>query len=532
MSSIIVENNEFIFDSIQLDKASALKNIIKVPVTFVSEMVKYYSEVDKYLFMPYEEIRDGIKWHQENMPRIPITLEHAILLNKDKEMYQIKDHELLGYVSQLECDDEKRIGKGIAYFTRSRLHPQIVDALLRGHVLGVSVGGFNSKFGPPGFFKDQKYDAAQMGLRYHHVALITMGLPRCPTNMCGFNFTDAKFPWNECITKMKKKYGSLEKAEKVCGSIKDKYGDAFELIKHRIRDSSSALRESISTKIEFLYNETRNKKKKPNREQIQAQAYSDCRKKLGVKDNFDISLELAPEDFKDFHEQLIMGGTISHDSCVRDFWDAYRGTIEWLEFDVINNELAPFLDNLLSNKKNIIEAKKMSEQELDALKETNKALKAEIEGIKNAKFVDAEKEIKELREANKQFAEVNTKLEEDINEIKDSLITYKKEEIAKMQKVIYDSKAWTPEEIKAMDFDALKGNYNVIARLAKSEPILRPTPSNQYSTLPRPNPANTITDAEPELSPRKWKLGMPPPMNVILNAEHEHWKTRFPKKVS
>lgn len=537
-SPILEERYEFIADSLQLDKASKLKNVIKVPVTIVSEMVKYYSEYEKYFFMPYEEIRDGIKWHQENMPRLPITENHVILYDKDKKIYQIKDHESLGYVSQLEYDDTKRVGRGMAYFTRSKIHPQIADALLRGHVLGVSIGGFNKKFGPPGYFKDQKYDASQMGLRFHHAALITMGLPRCPTNMCGFNFTDAKFPWKECVTKMTKKYGSLNKAEKVCGSIKSKYGDAFELIKHRIRESSSGLKEMVSKRIEHLFNEANSKRKKIDRESLVAYAYNDSRLKLGIKDSFDISLELPPQDFKDFHEELIMGGTILTESCVRDFWDAFRGTVEWLEFDVINKELSPFIDNLLSNKKNF-EAKKMSLDELEVIKEQNKALKAELDSLRNAKFVDAEKEINELREANKQFAEVEKQLREQVQTLTDSVMTYKKEEIAKMQKVIFDSKAFSPEEIKSMNFEQLKSNTDLIIRLNKnkSEPIYRPNPANQYSTLPRHNPAmNQLTDGNPAepsaVPPRQYKLGMPPPMDVILDAEHEHWKTRFPKKVS
>lgn len=534
IAKVEFEMNPFIFDSIKLEQATKLNNVIKVPVVFVSEMVKYYSENGKYYFMPYEEIRDGIKWHQENMPRLPITENHVLLFNENKELRKVKDSELIGYISQLEADDEHRYGKAVAYFTRSKIHGQIADALMRGHVLGVSVGGFNKKYGPPGVFQDQKYTASQMELRFHHAALITIGLPRCPTNMCGFNFSDAKFPWNECLSKMIKRYGTKGKAEKICGSIKAKYSDAFDLIKQQFIDSSIEFQETLSAKAESFYQEFEGKKKKPDKEQIQNHVYTHYQTNIGIKDSYDFSLEQPPEDFKDYHEELIVDGIIPSDSCVRDFWDAYRGTVEWLEYDVINNVVTSFIDNLLSIKNE--EAKnKMSEKELEAFKQANESLKAELDGLKNAKFTDAENMIKELQEANKAFADAELLLKSEVETLKKEVMNLKSEEIKTMQKVIFDSKAWTPEEIKAMNYPTLKGNFNVLARL-KNNPnqVLRPTPATQYSTLPRPKPGNPISDASGEapLPPRKWKLGMPPPNDVIMDAENDHWKTRFPKKVS
>lgn len=525
------EMNPFIFDSIKLEQATELKNVIKVPVVFVSEMVKYYSENGKYYFMPYEEIRDGIKWHQENMPRLPLTQEHVLLFNENKELRKVKDAELIGYLSQMEADDEHRYGKGWAYFTRSKVHPQIVDALVRGHVLAVSIGGFNKKYGPPGVFKDQKYTASQMELRFHHAALITMGLPRCPTNMCGFNFSDAKFPWKECFSKMLKRYGTELKANKICGSIKAKYSDAFDLIKKQITDSSTEFQETLFDKAESFYKEFEGKKKKPDKEQIQNHVYTHYQTNIGIRDSYDFSLEQPSDAFKDFHEVLIADGTIPSDSCVRNFWDAYRGTVEWLEYDVINSLVTPFIDNLLSIKNE--EAKNiMSEKELEALKIANDKLQTELSEFKNAKFTDAENLVKELQEANKEFADANAKLTTDLEALKLEVNGFKRDEILTMQKAILDSKGWSPEEIKAMDYPTLKGNYNVLKRLGSSPQVLRPQPSNQYSTLPRPNIGNPITDASVEapLPQRKWKLGMPPPMEVILDGENDHWKTRFPKK--
>jgi len=58
---------------------------------------------------------------------------------------------------------------------------------------------------------------------------------------------EEEFPWDECIRKMKKEYGSLEKAQKVCAAIKNRtvkhslsrglagtYSEAVQKIKEKI----------------------------------------------------------------------------------------------------------------------------------------------------------------------------------------------------------------------------------------------------------------------------------------------------------
>ncbi len=35
----------------------------------------------------------------------------------------------------------------------------------------------------------------------------------------------ASYPWDECIADQMKRYGNKETAEKICGSIKAKYGN-------------------------------------------------------------------------------------------------------------------------------------------------------------------------------------------------------------------------------------------------------------------------------------------------------------------
>jgi hypothetical protein len=304
--------HEFIYDSLKLSPGTDLKNIIKIPVVFCAEVVKYYSETGKYMFMPYPEIKNAIAWHKENMPRIPISLEHIRLFDDDKKIHIPTDDEIIGYVSQLKANDEKRNGGGWAYITRSKIHKQLADSLMRGHLIGVSVGGFSAKFGPPGFFDGQKYDASHMQLKFHHAAMIIMSIPRCPTGICGFNVID-----------------------------------------------SETLKECVNRKVPIFMDEGM------EQEQAVAASINYCEKQMSHKDSFDISAEKPSMDFKDFHESLILNDILSPKSCVNDFYKYYQDAIRSVEIDVIiSNEGQEEDINLLSNKKK--EAKILSEDQLNS----------------------------------------------------------------------------------------------------------------------------------------------------------------------
>lgn len=470
---------EFIFDSEKLLPGTDLKNIIKVPVVFCAETVKFYSEIGKHLFMPYSEIKDAINWHREHLPRLPITLEHIKLFDSTGEVYVPSENEIIGYASQFVADDEKKRAKGWAYITQSKIHPQVADALLRGHLIGVSVGGFAGEFGPPGFYDGQKYDASQMKLKFHHIALIIQSLPRCPMNICGFNFKD-----------------------------------------------SESLKECVNRKIPIIKNEH------PDwtHEHIVAASMGYCKNKMKHEDSFDISAEKPSEDFKDFHESLILNSLLDSKSCVHEFYKYYQDAIREPIIDGINNNEGQLIDhNLLSNTK--IEAIHLSEDQLKLLNEQIKELKAENDTLKNSKFADAEKQIKELQEANKEFADANAKLQEDLKVLTTQVMSYQKDEITKMQRTLFDSKKFSAEQIKAMDYNTLKSTYDIAKLFVDSSPgqVLRPTPATNYSTLPRPAPQNNIADSEKATPPRIYRLGMPPPMDVILDGDNDHWKSRFGK---
>lgn len=110
-----IPNNEFFLDSAKLSKAVNLKNMIKVPVVFVAEMVKFYSELDnQYILMPYSQIKEAIDWHNNNMPKVPITENHVRMLSKDNEILPVKDSDVIGYISQMEAVDSKKHGKAMA----------------------------------------------------------------------------------------------------------------------------------------------------------------------------------------------------------------------------------------------------------------------------------------------------------------------------------------------------------------------------------------------------------------------------------
>lgn len=472
---MIVEH-EFIYDSVKLSPGTDLKNIIKVPVVFCAEVVKYYSKTGKYMFMPYSEIKDAIAWHKENMPRIPITLEHIRLFDADKKIHIPTEDELIGYVSQIKADDIKRNGRGWAYITRSKIHKQLADSLMRGHLIGVSVGGFSAKFGPPGFFDGQKYDASHMNLKFHHAAMIIMSIPRCPMGICGFNIKD-----------------------------------------------SETLKECISRKIPIFKGEGM------EQEQAVAASISYCEKQMSHKDSFDILAEKPSVDFKDFHESLILNDILSPKSCVHDFYKYYQDAIRDIESDVIiSNEGQDDINHLSKEK---IRAIKLSEEQLKILTEQIKSLKTENDELRDSKFADAEKQLTELQEANKEFADANTKLQADLAKLQTDVMAYKQEEIFKMQKTILDSKKFTPEQIKAMDYSALRSTYDIVKLFVDSAPgqVLRPKPATDYSTLPRPAP-DVVEDSEPAVAPRQYRLGQPPPMGVILDEKNEHWISRYDKK--
>ena len=259
-------SEQFIFDSVKLEKGTDLNNVIKVPVVLCAEMVKYYSETDKYMFMPYSEIKDAIAWHKENMPRIPITIEHIRLFTDDHEVYIPTSEQIIGHVSQLSTDDEKKVARGWAYITRSKVHKQLADALMRGHQIGGSVGGFAGGHGPGGFHDGQKYHGSHMKLKFHHYAMTIMSLPRCPTGICGFNVKDSE-TMIEFITR-----------------------EMPIFMKNGMKQN-----EAVATIITTYKNQMKYDKK------------------------IDISAEEPSTEFKDFHESLILNDLLSSKSCVLKF---------------------------------------------------------------------------------------------------------------------------------------------------------------------------------------------------------------------
>ena len=322
-----LQQQYFLVDFDFMDKAIVMKNVIKVPITFAAEMVKFYPEFNKRMYMPYEEIKEGIEWHKKYMPKIPITIDHVEMHDEEKNVIPPNPEGVIGHVQDLSVDDDKKVAKGWAYIKKSRIDEFLSDYLTKGHIVGTSVGGFAQQLGPAGVFHDENYDNAQMKLRFHHIALVTQGLPRCPPNICGFNvednfFNDAMTPWIE------EKYGNLQV-----------FSDSFL--------DSDALQSCVSAKIEYLYHEKRSKKEKINRDQIAAHAYSHCRNKLGIKESINFSPEEPEYDFQLLHSYLRESHYLSRNSCMLDFYKAMKNEWKLLESSGIINDNSQELSSIL-----------------------------------------------------------------------------------------------------------------------------------------------------------------------------------------
>lgn len=185
-------------------KAVKMNNNMRIPLIFAAEITKYYPHIfneaakkmGMQLFMPYESLKGAIQeivrgeadWLTEG--QLPIVEGHVPIKDKDDKTLPIKDNIILGFARQLIADDNSRKGKGTAWLRKNKLGDYITDYLEKGNVIGVSIGGWFDKLGPAGKFMDKEYDGTQEGVHLHHIALVTNGLPRCPTNVCGFNLKD------------------------------------------------------------------------------------------------------------------------------------------------------------------------------------------------------------------------------------------------------------------------------------------------------------------------------------------------------
>jgi hypothetical protein len=176
------EDSYWVNDEITFGKPNAgLKNIIKAPIILAREMTQEYkfyerdgSERTETHLKPYSELQAAAK--RLNMD-LPMLIEHH-------ETWE--DEQIIGYVKDVVADDKLRAIRGMGYFYESKCPPELLDALKKGEMVGVSIG-FLANLGDGGVFEDRVYEHTQMDIQLEHLAICLEGLPRCPLGVCGVN---------------------------------------------------------------------------------------------------------------------------------------------------------------------------------------------------------------------------------------------------------------------------------------------------------------------------------------------------------
>jgi len=382
------------------------KSMIKGPVVWAASFIKDYPERgDIKVFTPFEEIEKVVKTHEEFT-----IIENHVYDMYDKEWNPKPITDAIGMIKDLRADPNCECGRGVAYINVNKIHSFIVNALLRGGVIGISGGG-RMKKGPGGHHNGENYDISQKDIGFHHMALLTNSIPKCPVNICGFNI-----------------------AESFMESLIKKIPELIPLVDIK------------------------------NQGQAVAISFRESKKELEIKDKLDLKDDLPSKAFQEFYKYLVFEGTILEESCVKDFYSDFKEAWKPLEVNGIINDSEQ--DN--SIKQNLSKNKKTREfnlTELEKLIEEIKTLKAENATLKNSKLADA---TKGLAVKDKQIEDLAVQLKEsnkNLAEIKVFETSIKEGQMAYMKEALMKTGVYAPEDLKAItDLKVLEAEFNTAKR--------------------------------------------------------------------
>lgn len=193
-----------------IGKASRLKNVLKVPVTLVAEMVQKYAKselpwlADKLpkdlpfikIFKPWTEIK---KAYQDLVDRgiteLPFVMPHTSAtfcedqIPSDVKAY-IKDFidpkAIQGYVKDFYLDEDHHKLKGFVYLKIADHDPEFIAKLENGIIVDVSIG-FICAFDSGGIFNGEDYLLTQIDWQIGHLAGLVHERGKCPSGVCGLN---------------------------------------------------------------------------------------------------------------------------------------------------------------------------------------------------------------------------------------------------------------------------------------------------------------------------------------------------------
>ena len=236
-------------------KPSVLKNVIKIPVVLAAEMVQWYriDELPQWLrdqfpkgqtyvsiFKPYEELEMAL----DGLIKLPSCMDHPNgtylkdLNPYDFEMNEyVKEDEVIGWIKDFWADPKSRSIKGSSYLTISKAPDLLLNKLMRGEIIDVSIG-FGAVFGEGGTYKhpdgwDEEYELKQQDIKLGHLAILLEGEGKCTIDKCGLNH-DHK------ILIENKKEPNLQKDRSVMGHIIN-FVDSNVQVKFKIRNNEQAV---------------------------------------------------------------------------------------------------------------------------------------------------------------------------------------------------------------------------------------------------------------------------------------------------
>jgi hypothetical protein len=236
-------------------KPSVLKNVIKIPVVLAAEMVQWYlvSELPQWLqdqypkdkmyiaiFKPFEELEKAI----DSPHKIPACINHPKgTFLKDQNPYDfemnnyVKEEEVIAWIKDFWADPTSRSIKGFAYITISKAPDNLLERLLRGDIIDVSIG-FGATFGSGGEYINPEgwgelYELKQENIKLGHLAILLNDEGKCTIDKCGLNH-DHKI----LIEKDKKPH--FQKDGSVMGHIVD-FVDSKVQVKFKINQTDQAV---------------------------------------------------------------------------------------------------------------------------------------------------------------------------------------------------------------------------------------------------------------------------------------------------
>jgi len=440
--------NEFVYESATLMEKGTKSGryVIRVPVVWAAEIIKDYPEHDSKMFMPYAEIEKIASTHKE----FTITENHVQMTDKAGNILPIPKELNIGAIRQIIADPKCACGRGMAFINKNKISEFVANMLLRGGVIGISGGGFAGNIGPGGHHKGENYAMAQLDVKMHHMALVTHGIPRCPTNVCGFNL------------------------------------EAFIDVK------SGGLNACASHKIPIF------KSEHPDWTQahVVAAAMGYCRSSLGIKSSFIFENDsIAPDAFMEFYEYLIFENIIEREDCVHDFYIEFQN--EWLASESVGIIKGEDQSSIINQNLLKIAENKMADEIL--LKKIEE-LEAKNKELQDAQLKGAAGTIEQLRESNakvlKENADLKVSLIESnkiVKEIRDrkGVLMYK----ALIEAVKSDgTPIYQPQELAQLSYEKLEETFNTAKRFLQLpeldnsallvQPQFQPVPFMNQAPIP------------------------------------------------